>query len=93
MGPRRPRRFKPQALAGHMEQLRALVAAQPALTVAEIRHALGVSCSVVSVWRAVRRLGVTGKKKSCTRRNRRGLRCSLPASSGGRNSRPGRRPG
>lgn len=62
MGPRRPRRFKPQALAGHMEQLRALVAAQPALTLAEIRHALGVSCSVVSVWRAVRRLGVTGKK-------------------------------
>ena len=58
----RPRRFKPQALAGHMEQLRALVAAQPALTLAEIRHALGVSCSVVSVWRAVRRLGVTGKK-------------------------------
>ena len=62
IGPRPPRRFKPQAVAGHMEQRRALVAAQPALTLAEIRHALGVSCSVVSVWRAVRRLGVTLKK-------------------------------
>ena len=61
-GPRRPRRFKPQALAGHMEQLRALVAAQPDLTLAEIRQALGVSCSVVSVWRARRRVGLTLKK-------------------------------
>ena len=57
-----PRRFKPQASAEHMEQLRALVAAQPALTLAELRHALGVSCSLVSVWRALRRLGLTLKK-------------------------------
>lgn len=62
IGPRRARRFKPQALAGHMEQLRALVAAQPDLTLAEIRHALGVPCSLVSVWRALRRLGLTLKK-------------------------------
>ena len=62
IGPRRPRRFKPQALAGHLEQLQALVAVQPDLTLAELRHALGVSCSVVSVWRALRRLGLTLKK-------------------------------
>ena len=62
VGPRRPRGFKPQALAGHMEPLRALVAAQPDLTLAELRHALGVSCSLVSVWRALRRLGITLKK-------------------------------
>ncbi len=62
IGPRRPRRFKPQALAGHREQLRALVAAQPDLTLAEMRQALGVSCSLVSVWRALRRLGLTLKK-------------------------------
>ena len=58
VGPRRARRFKPQALAEHMEQLRALVAAQPALPLAELRHALGGSCSLVSVWRALRRVGL-----------------------------------
>ena len=62
IGPRRPQRFKPQALVGHMEQLRALVAAQPDLTLAELREAVGVSCSVMAVWRALRRLGLTRKK-------------------------------
>ena len=62
IGLRQPRRFKPQALASQMEQLRALVAAQPALTLAALREALGVSCSVMAVWRALRRLGLTRKK-------------------------------
>ena len=35
-----------------MEQLRALVSAQPDLTLAELRHALGVGCSLTAVWRA-----------------------------------------
>ena len=61
-GPGRPRRFKPRALAGHMEQLRALVTAQPDLTLAALRAALGVSCSVMAVWRALRRLHLTRKK-------------------------------
>ena len=61
IGPRRPRRFKPSVLAGHLEQLRTLVAAQPDLTLAELRAALGVSCSLMAVWRALRRLALTVK--------------------------------
>lgn len=48
---RQPRRFKAQALAAHMDALRRLVATQPDMTLAEIRHALGVSTSLTSVWR------------------------------------------
>lgn len=62
IGPRRPPRFKPSALAGHMEQVRALVTAQPALTLAELRQALGVACSLTAVWRALCRLNLTRKK-------------------------------
>lgn len=62
LGPRRPQRFKPSVLAGQMEQLRALVTAQPDLTLAELRHALGVGCSLTAVWRALRRLNLTRKK-------------------------------
>ena len=60
--PRRPQRFRPSVLAGQMEQLRALVTAQPDLTLAELRHALGVRCSLTAVWRALRRLHLTRKK-------------------------------
>jgi transposase len=62
IGPRRPARFRPSVLAGQMEQLRALVTAQPDLTLAELRHALGVGCSLTAVWRALRRLHLTRKK-------------------------------
>ena len=61
IGPRRPQRFRPSVLAGQMEQLRALVTAQPDLTLAELRHALGVRCSLTAVWRALRRLHLTRK--------------------------------
>ena len=63
IGPCRPRRFKPSVLAEHMEQLRALVAAQPDRTLVELRAALGVSCSLIAVWRALRRLELTRKKR------------------------------
>ena len=62
VGPRQPQRFKPSVLAGHMEQLRAVVAAQPDLTLVELRQALGVACSLTAVWRALRRLHLTVKK-------------------------------
>ena len=45
-----------------MEQVRALVTAQPDLTLAELRQALGVECSLTAVWRALRRLNLTRKK-------------------------------
>ena|SRR5688572_14298167 len=49
-------------LAPHHDRLRQLVRANPGLTAAEYRDRLGVAVAVVTVWRAVRRLGFTHKK-------------------------------
>jgi transposase len=50
------------ALAAHHDQLRTLVRATPGLTAGEYRDRLGVRVAVVTVWRALRRLGLTFKK-------------------------------
>ena len=73
IGPRPPRRFKPQALAGHREQLRALVAAPAGFDLSRtagrpgrlVQHHGGVA-HVASV-------RADEKKKSCTPRNNSGL--------------------
>jgi transposase len=57
-GPRGP---KPR-LAEHADQLRQLNAQQPDLHPAEIRDRLGLKVSPLTVWRALRRLGLTFKK-------------------------------
>jgi transposase len=44
-------------------RLRQVVAAEPGLTAGEYHERLGCACSVVTVWRALRRLGLTFKKK------------------------------
>jgi transposase len=46
-----------------LERLRALIREQPDATLDELRERLGVSCSVMAVSRALRRLGITRKKK------------------------------
>lgn len=45
------------------ERLRRLVRKQPDATLAELRHRLGVACSLMAVSRALRRLKITRKKK------------------------------
>src|SRR5438552_16335993 len=50
------------ALAPHADRLRELARAHPDLTAAEFRDRLGVRVAVVTVWRALRRLGLTHKK-------------------------------
>jgi putative transposase len=49
-------------LAPHAERLRELVRADPDRTAAEYRDRLGVGVAAVTVWRALRRLGLTHKK-------------------------------
>jgi len=49
-------------LAAHYDRLRAAVRDAPGLTAAEYRDRLGVAAAVVTVWRALRRLGLTFKK-------------------------------
>jgi transposase len=46
------------------QRLRQLVQEQPDATLAELRQQLGLSCSLMAVWRALRQLKITRKKKS-----------------------------
>jgi len=50
------------ALAAHHDRLRALVRDNPGLSAGEYRDRLGARVAVVTVWRALRRLGLTFKK-------------------------------
>ena len=52
------------ALAPHEGRLRELVRANPDRTAAEYRALLGAGVAVVTVWRAIRRLGFTHKKSA-----------------------------
>lgn len=45
------------------DRLRQLATAQPDLSAQEYRDRLGVGCHPTTVWRALRRLGLTFKKK------------------------------
>ena len=68
VGPRQQTVFKKQAFAGQEDRLRALVAAKPDQTLAELRDAWRSSASLSSVWRALDRLALTVKKNRTRRR-------------------------
>jgi transposase len=64
IAPRRgPSGPKPK-LAAHSERLLQLVAEQPDATLSELRARLGVAVSLSTLWTALKKLGVTLKKKS-----------------------------
>jgi transposase len=54
----------------NMDQLRQLVEQQPDATVRELHQRLGIDCSQSAVDMALRRLGLSFKKRRSTRRNR-----------------------
>ena len=70
VAPRHRTQYQAPLLAPYRQQLEALIAAQPDATLAELRTALGVSVGLTTVWRAVRRLGLTVKKSPARRRTR-----------------------
>ena len=85
-----PRGPKP-LLAARADELRRLVAAHPDLTPAEFRDRLGLTVSEVTVWRMLRRLGLTFKKSRSAPPSR-AARTSRRRGGGGRRSSPrGRR--
>ena len=63
IGPRQQRHGPRPKLAGHQEELGALVRQQPDATAEELRTRLKVSVSRPTVQRALRRLGLTFKKR------------------------------
>ena len=62
LAPSSARRGPRPALADHADRLRQLNAERPDLTPAEIRDRLGVGVAPLTVWRMLRRLGLSFKK-------------------------------
>jgi transposase len=63
LAPRKGRPGPKPKLADQHDRLREAVHATPDLGAGEYRDRLGLPCSVVTVWRSLRRLGLTFKKK------------------------------
>jgi transposase len=83
IGPRRPARFGPRrTLEGHDERLGELVRANPGLDAEEYRDRLGVRVAVITVWRALRRLGLSFKKSPSAPASRTARTSPLSATSG-----------
>jgi len=59
------RRMPPPRLMAHADRLQDLVEQRPDATLRELREALGVQASLPSLCRALQRLRLTVKKKSC----------------------------
>jgi transposase len=81
--PRRP----PPGWAADADRIRAAVAAQPDLTLEELRGQLGLAYSLATLWRATQALGLTLKKKRAGPPSRTGPTSPRGGSSGGTPSR------
>jgi transposase len=62
LAPKSTRRGPQPRLAGQADELRKLNTQHPDLTPREIRDRLGLAASALTVWRMLRRLGLTFKK-------------------------------
>jgi transposase len=68
IAPKKPTKFRGRVLAGQEDRLKALVAAQPDATLAELRAALKTSAGLATIWRELRQLDFTVKKNGTRRR-------------------------
>ena len=68
IAPRKQTQFRRRVLAGQASRLRALIAAQPDATLAELREALPTSAALSTLWYAIDRLSLTVKKNGTRRR-------------------------
>jgi transposase len=67
----RAQRYGPHLKLGpHLHRLVDLIREQPDRTLAELQAALGLSASLATIWRAVKRLGFTVKKNGTRVRTR-----------------------
>jgi transposase len=72
IAPRTSRPKRQPTLTPHLERLRELVAAHPDATLQELHTKLGVAVCLATLWAALRRLGLSLKKKSSGRRSKTG---------------------
>lgn len=67
IAPLRGRTGPERVLSGQEDRLVELVRSRPDATLRELRDALGLSVSVVTIWRSLKRLGFTLKKSPACR--------------------------
>ena len=79
---------KPKILPRHRERMRARLARQPDLTLAELRRALRLECSLPAIHYALQALGLSYKKRRSEPANRIAPTSPKPGASGKR-ARPG----
>jgi transposase len=72
IGPRKLGQPKGGRLAAHHDRLRTLNAERPDATLVELRDALGLPVSIWTIWRALRALKLSFKKKRYTRPSKTG---------------------
>jgi transposase len=60
---------KPLIQGEAAQALRAAIAEHPDATLDEVREAIGFGGCLVTLWRAIKRLGITRKKSRCGRRS------------------------
>jgi transposase len=68
LAPRQQTKFRARILAGHEDRLKALVNAQPDLTLAELRAQLPTTAAISTLWTALDRLRLTVKKNGVRQR-------------------------
>jgi len=68
IAPHTQTKFRNRVLAGQEDRLKALVAAQPDATLAELRAALQTSAGLATIWRELGQLKLTIKKNGARRR-------------------------
>jgi transposase len=68
LAPRKQTKFRARILAGQESRLQALVAAQPDVTLAELRAQLPTTASLSTLWTELDRLGLTVKKNGTRQR-------------------------
>lgn len=68
LAPRRQTTFRKRVLAGQEERLKALVAATPDATLAELREQVPTTAALSTLWAELDRLGLTVKKNRTRQR-------------------------
>jgi len=84
---------KPSILPAHREQLRRHLKVKPDLTLAELRTATGLACTLPAIHYVLADMGLTFKKRRSGRRSRTGRTSSARAGGGGAAKADSIRPG
>jgi transposase len=84
---------KPRILPAHREQLRRHLKMKPDLTLAELRTATGLACTLPAIHYVLADMGLTFKKRRSGRPSRTARTSSAPAGGGGAAKADSTRPG